>query len=47
MTFKIGQEVDRSEQFPRHGLADAFQWAVAVTHSDSGIAAMPRHPETS
>ncbi|CAE7484688.1 DENND5A, partial [Symbiodinium pilosum] len=35
MTFKIGQEVDRSEQFPRHGLADAFQWAVAVTHSDA------------
>ncbi|CAE7282572.1 DENND5A [Symbiodinium natans] len=35
MTFKVGREVERSSEFPRHGLADAFRWAVAVTQTDA------------
>ncbi|CAE7853520.1 DENND5A, partial [Symbiodinium microadriaticum] len=35
MTFKFGKEVERSSKFPRHGLADAFRWAVDVTQTDA------------
>ena len=27
--------MERSSKFPRHGLADAFRWAVAVTQTDA------------